>query len=104
MARPIDGEKLLKRLGMAFECKDCPSKAGPNGILCGLGPEMLEVCETICDMIEESEPEGVTIVVKATEDVAELLRRIADKEEARKKLRWITDIQDGRSQRDGRDG
>ena len=104
MSRLIDADALLKKLGMAFDCKDCPNKAGPNGIFCGLGSEMMEVCETISDMIEKSETEGVTIVVKATEEVAELLRRIADKEEARKKLRWITDIQDGRTQRDGRDG
>jgi len=60
MKDQISGSRLLKRLGMAYECKDCPNR---NGLmLCGLGSELMEVCDVITELMDESEPKSPEIL------------------------------------------
>ena len=44
--RPIDADRLLKRLGMARKCEDCPNQLPIKG-MCGLSAELEEVCDEI---------------------------------------------------------
>ena len=44
--RLIDADRLLRRLGMARKCEDCPNQSPIKG-LCGLSVELMEVCDEI---------------------------------------------------------
>ncbi len=50
----INGDQLLKRLGMAKECEDCPNQSPIKG-LCGLSVELMEVCDEINKSLTEGE-------------------------------------------------
>ncbi|MBO7682359.1 MAG: hypothetical protein J6T17_06355 [Clostridia bacterium] len=73
--RLIDADALLKKLGMANECKDCPNCSGP---FCGLSSELMEVCDEISNaptVVEPKKYEPALAELLKTEKGAEILKK-----------------------------
>lgn len=44
--RYIDGDALIKKLGIAYDCRECDKDKSPY---CTWKPDVVDVCEAICD-------------------------------------------------------
>ena len=59
--RLIDGDALMKRLGIAYDCRECDQNKSPY---CTWKPDVVDVCQIIADAptIEPERPKGHWII------------------------------------------
>lgn len=61
--RAIDGDALMKRLGIAYDCRECDQDKSPY---CTWKPDVVDVCQIISDAPTIEERKNARWIIKET--------------------------------------